>query len=89
MKSQPKRSPDGLQPPVMLTLNITAMYSMNFKPQILTDITIPAKQSYSPNTGKKSQGGDPIKNHSCGQRTFIKVWAPVCFALDMNRHNTI
>ena len=32
-----------------------AMYDMNFKPQIFKDITIPAKQSYSPNTGKKSQ----------------------------------
>lgn len=27
------------------------MYDMNFKPQIFTDITKPAKQSDSPNTG--------------------------------------
>ena len=31
-----------------------AMYGRNFKPNIFTDITMPAKQSYGPNTGKKS-----------------------------------
>ena len=31
------------------------MYDMNFKPQIFTDITKPAKQSDSPNTGKVSE----------------------------------
>jgi len=31
------------------------MYDRNFKPNIFTDITTPAKQSYSPNTGKVSQ----------------------------------
>jgi hypothetical protein len=33
----------------------TAIYGTNFKPKIFTDITMPDKQSYSPNTGKKSQ----------------------------------
>jgi len=34
---------------------ISAIYRRIFKPQIFTDITTPAKQSYSPNTGKITQ----------------------------------
>ena len=30
------------------------MYGTNFNPKIFTDITMPAKQSYGPTTGKKS-----------------------------------
>jgi len=30
------------------------MYDRNFKPKIFTDITKPAKQSFSPNIGKLS-----------------------------------
>jgi len=30
-----------------------AMYGRNFKPKIFTNITMPAKQSYGPNIGKK------------------------------------
>jgi len=30
------------------------MYGTNFNPKIFTDITMPAKQSYGPNIGKKS-----------------------------------
>jgi len=31
---------------------ISAIYGRNFKPQIFTDITMPAKQSYGSDTGK-------------------------------------
>jgi len=36
-------------------LQISAIYRRNFNSQIFTDITTPVKQSYSPNTGKKTQ----------------------------------
>ena len=36
-----------------------AMYGKNFKPKIFADITTPAKQSYGPNTGEKSQVLNP------------------------------
>jgi len=35
-------------------LCISAMYGRNFKPKIFSDITMPAKQSYSPNSGDES-----------------------------------
>jgi hypothetical protein len=35
------------------------MYGRNFKPKIFTDITMPAKQSYGPNIGKKCQVLNP------------------------------
>jgi len=38
-------------PPKVL---IPAMYRTNFNPKIFTDITIPDKQSYGPNIGKKA-----------------------------------
>jgi hypothetical protein len=31
------------------------MYGRNFKPKIFKDITMPAKQSYGPNIGKRCQ----------------------------------
>ena len=37
-----------------MTVGLSAMYGRNFMPKIFTDITTPAKQSYSPNNGKKS-----------------------------------
>jgi len=38
-----------------LSQSVPAIKDRNFKPKIFTDITMPAKQSYDPNTGKKSQ----------------------------------
>ena len=35
-------------------LAVSAMYRTIFNPKIFTDITMPVKQSYSPNTGKVS-----------------------------------
>jgi hypothetical protein len=36
-------------------LMLSAMYGRNCKPKIFTDITMPAKQAYGQNTGKKAQ----------------------------------
>jgi hypothetical protein len=49
-------------------MHVSAIYGRNFKPKIFTDITMPAKQSYSPNTGKLSE----ISHTSPSNRVLFK-----------------